>query len=98
MQSPELLPSHCGDSKLVKLCGSSTLQSDMFNIAPPCVCGGGGGVQGVWGGTLIFSYMRTGFQKNEYFGVFEDFVDNFGGHHNIGLCLGVISMHFRVFS
>ena len=26
----------------------------------------------------------------------EDFVDIFGGHHKIGLYLGVISMHFRV--
>ena len=60
-----------------------------------CVCGG---VSRGGGGTLIVSYMLTGFQKNEYFGGFEDFVDNFGGHHNIGLYLGVISMHFRVFS
>ena len=60
-----------------------------------CVWGGSRG----GGGTLIFSYMRTGFQKNEYFwGGGEDFVDNFGGHHNNGLYLGVISMHFRVFS
>ena len=31
---------------------------------------------------------------------YEDFVDIFfeGGHHKIGLYLGVISMHFRVFS
>ena len=30
--------------------------------------------------------------------VFEDFVDIFWGNHKIGLYLGVISMHFRVFS
>ena len=29
---------------------------------------------------------------------YEDFVDIFWGHHKIGLYLGVISMHFRVFS
>ena len=39
-----------------------------------------------------------GFQKTEYFGGYEDFVDFLGGHHKIGLYLEVISMHFRVFS
>ena len=37
----------------------------------------------------------------KFFGGHEDFVDIFfggGGHHKIGLYLGVISMHFRVFS
>ena len=29
---------------------------------------------------------------------YEDFVNIFWGHHKIGLYLGVISMHFRVFS
>ena len=38
-----------------------------------------------------------GFQKKEYFLVYEDFVDIFRGHHKIGLYLGVISMYFRVF-
>ena len=28
---------------------------------------------------------------------YEDFVDIFRDHHKIGLYLGVISMHFRVF-
>ena len=28
---------------------------------------------------------------------YEDFVDIFWGHHIIGLYLGVLSMHFRVF-
>ena len=70
---------------------------------------GGGG-----GGTLIFSYIRRlgpffwvkfwnfniflGFQKNEYFFGYENFVDIFWGHPKIGLVLGVISMYFRVFS
>ena len=77
-----------------------------------CYCynpqGGGGG------GTLIFSYIRRlgpfflvqnfefqyflGFQKNKYFFGSDDFVDIFYGHRKIGLYLGVISMHFRVFS
>ena len=39
-----------------------------------------------------------GFQKNKYFWGYEDFVDNYGGHHENGLYLGVISVHFRVFS
>ena len=32
-----------------------------------------------------------------YFGGFEEFGDIFWGHHKIGLVLGVISMHYRVF-
>ena len=37
------------------------------------------------------------FQKNEYLlGIKISWIF-FGGHHNIGLYLGVISMHFRVF-
>ena len=39
-----------------------------------------------------------GVQKNVYFFGYEDFVDIFGGHHKIRLYLGVISMHFSVFS
>ena len=38
-----------------------------------------------------------GGQKNQYFLGYEDFMDIFRGHHKIGLYLGVISMHFRVF-
>ena len=49
------------------------------------------------GGTLKFSYYFF-FQKTEYFGGSEDFVDIFLGYHKIGLYLEVISMHFRVFS
>ena len=33
-----------------------------------------------------------------YFFGYEDFVDNFWGHHKIVLYLGVIFIHFRVFS
>ena len=44
-----------------------------------------------------FQYFG-GFQKTEYFGGYEDFVDIFRGHYKIGLYLEVISMHFRVFS
>ena len=43
-----------------------------------------------------------GGQKNKYFfflgGGDEDFGNILGGHHKTGLFLGVISMHFRVFS
>ena len=75
---------------------------------------GGGGGGGGGGVTLIFSYIRGlgsffwaqnfvfhyiwGLSKNEYCWGYEDFVDIFGGHHKIGLYLGAISMHFRVFS
>ena len=54
---------------------------------------------------MIFNNF-WGFQKNEYFEVYEDFVDIFffwgggggGVHHKVGLYSGVISMHIRVFS
>ena len=47
----------------------------------------------------IFNFnIFLGFQKNEYFWGYKDFVDIFWGHHKIGLYLEVISMHFRVFS
>ena len=39
-----------------------------------------------------------GFSGKIIFLGYEDFVDIFLGHHKIGLYLGVISMHFRVFS
>ena len=38
-----------------------------------------------------------GFQKNEFFGGMR-ILWIFGGHHKIGLYLGVISIHFRFFS
>ena len=66
------------------------------------------------GGTLKFLYIRRlglffwfqNFEISIFLGVFkkilflgyEDFVDIFGGHHKIGLYLGVIFMHFGVFS
>ena len=66
------------------------------------------------GGTLIFSYIRRlgsflglkilnfnisgGFQKNEYVFGCDDFVDIVRGFQKSGLYLGVISIHFRVFS
>ena len=66
------------------------------------------------GCTLIFSYIHRlgsfflfeilnltifwGFQKNEYFGGMKILWIYLGGHHKIGLYLGVISMYFRVFS
>ena len=39
-----------------------------------------------------------GYQKNEYFWGYGDFGLYFLDHRNIGLYLGVISMHFIVFS
>ena len=50
-----------------------------------------------WFKILSFNIYLV-FQKNEYFLGYEDFVDSFWGHHKIGLYLGVISMHFMVFS
>ena len=63
---------------------------------------------------MIFSYIRWlgsfilvqnfevqffgGFQKKMIFLGYEDFMDIFWGHHQIGLYLVEISMHFRVFS
>ena len=71
----------------------------------------GGGVPG-GGGTQIFhTYVGSGyflgfkilnfniflsFQKNEYFGGYEDFVDIFWGSSQNWASLRVISMHFRV--
>ena len=65
-------------------------------------------------GTLMFSYTRRlrpflgvqkfqfqyvlGFQRNEYFWGYEDFMDILGVYHIIGLHLRVFSMHFRIFS
>ena len=55
---------------------------------------------GLFFGFKILNFnIFGGFQKNKYFLGYEDFVDIFlGCHHKIGLYLGVISMHFRVFS
>ena len=46
---------------------------------------------------LFFFLGGGGSEKCIFFG-YEDFVDILGGHHKIGLYLGVISMHFSVFS
>ena len=52
-----------------------------------------------FGGFKILNFnIFKGFQKNEYFWGYVCFVDIFLGHHKTGLVLGVISMHFRVFS
>ena len=45
---------------------------------------------------LNFTFFG-GFQKNEYLLGIKILWILFGGHHNIGLYLGVIFMHFRVF-
>ena len=47
---------------------------------------------------LFFFGGGAGSRKINYFWGHKDFVDIFVGHHKIGLYLGVISMHFRVFS
>ena len=54
--------------------------------------GGGGGSK--------FRYFRVGggFQKNDILFGMKILWIFLGGHHKIGLYLGVISMHFRVFS
>ena len=49
-----------------------------------------------WGSK--FHYFLGVFRKNEYFLEYEDFVYIFWVYHKIGLYLGVISVHFRVFS
>ena len=46
---------------------------------------------------FFFFFGGGGGQKMNIFG-YGDFVDIFRGHHQTGLYLGVISMHFRVFS
>ena len=54
-----------------------------------------------WVQNFEFQYFFGFSEKSIFFGV-KDFVDIFwgggGGHHKIGLYLGVISMHVRVFS
>ena len=45
-----------------------------------------------------FHYFLGVFRKNEYFSGYEDFADTFWGHQKIGQYVGVISIHFRVFS
>ena len=59
-------------------------------------------LQSLFGFKILNFNIFKGFQKNEYFLGYEDFVDFFfwggGGHQKVGLYFGVISMHFRVFS
>ena len=50
------------------------------------------------GGSKFGFHFLGDFQQNEYFLGYTEFVDNFGGHHKIGLYLKVIPMHIRVFS
>ena len=51
------------------------------------------------GGGQKFEFQHFGgFSENEYFLGYEDLWIFFGEHLKIGLYLGVISMHFRVFS
>ena len=45
-----------------------------------------------------FQYFLGFFRKNEFLGGMKILWIFFWGHHKIGLYLGVISMHFRVFS
>ena len=58
------------------------------------------GLDHFWGVQIIEFHLFWGFQKNEYFLWYEDFVDIWGGgvSSQKWLVLGVISMHFRVFS
>ena len=52
-----------------------------------------------WGFKILNSIFFEVFRKIIIFLGYEDFVDIFlGGHHKIGLYLGVISNHFRAFS
>ena len=46
----------------------------------------------------IFFFWGGGGSENYFFLGCEDFVDIFWGYSKIGLYLGVISMHFMVFS
>ena len=48
----------------------------------------------IFGGFNIF----LGFQNDEYFWGYEDFVDIFGGHHKIGLVFRLLSEQLRVLS
>ena len=51
-----------------------------------------------WGFKILNFNSFLGFQKNEYFLGYEEFVDTFfGSSEKIGLYFGVISMHFSFF-
>ena len=49
-----------------------------------------------WFKILNFNFLG-GFQKNEFFGGYEDFVDIFGGSSQNWASLRIISMQFRAF-
>ena len=70
-----------------EICVSVPRQIDWLSKSKHCTPRGGGGGGG--GGEV---------QKNEYFWGKKILWIFFGDHHKIGLYLGVISMHFRVFS
>ena len=75
---------------------------------PVRLCAGEGGgysyifihmlLESFFGFKILNSNIFGGFQKKWIFVEYEDFVDIFWGYHKIGLYLGVISLHFRVFS
>ena len=80
-----------------------------FSVLAPRGGGGGGGGTLIFSyisrlGSFFFGFkilnfnIFLGFQKNEYFWGMKILLIFFGGHHKIELYLGVISMHFRVFS
>ena len=57
-----------------------------------------GGYSDIFLGFKILNFnIFGGFQKNEYILGIKVLWMFFFGHHNIGLYLGVISMHFRAF-
>ena len=51
-----------------------------------------------WVQNFEFQYFLGFFRIINIFGGMEILWIFFWGHHKIGLCLGVISMHFSVFS
>ena len=51
-----------------------------------------------WVQNFEFQYFWGFSKKNKIFLGYEVSVNIFWGHHKIGLYVGVISMHFRVFS
>ena len=71
-----------------------------------CVCVGGCtpifhiyvGSGHFWGVKILNFTIFWGFQKNKYFWGMKILCIFLGGHHKIGLYLGIISLHFRVFS
>ena len=98
---------HCRGTKtqtsLLKCADSSESMLIVYTYSQ----GGGGGYSEICiirrlGLFLRFKFLNFnifgGFQKNEYFLGMKILWIFLEGHHKIGLYLGVISMHFRVFS